>query len=102
MAGDSSQETPQSPEEQPAYVRQELDQEDISHEGDYRQPDPSSSESASMHMGAVDTEVVPVTPPMSGPADLVGEHNENAQGNETGHTQTGGETVDPRDELTPG
>lgn len=102
MTGEGTQGVPQSPEEQPAYVRQELDQDEITHEGDYRQPGTDSDESASMHLGAVDTEVVPVTPPMSGPADLVGERNENAQGNETGHTQTGEETVDPRDELTPG
>lgn len=102
MTGDSNVETPQSPEVQPKYVRQELDQELISHEGDYRQPEPDSGENGSMHLGAVDTEVVPITPPMAGPADLVGEHNENAQGNETGHTQVGEETIDPRSELTPG
>lgn len=102
MTRDGNQETPQSPEEQAPYVREELDQDQISHIGAYRQSEPSSSRGGSMHMGAVDTEVVSITPPMAGPADLVGERDENAQGNETGHTRTGDETVDPRDELTPG
>ena len=36
---------------------------------------------------------------MSGPADLIGEHNENAQGNDGG---PGDEMIDPHEELTPG
>ena len=40
--------------------------------------------------------------PASGVLYLVGEHNGNAQGNETGTTSIGEESVDPRDELTPG
>ncbi len=96
--------TPSSPEKQQSYVREELDQENITHQGDYRaaQQSTSSVEQRSMHLGATDDEVVPITPPMAGPADLVGEKNENAQGNETGSTKIGEENVDPRDELTPG
>jgi hypothetical protein len=36
---------------------------------------------------------------MSGPADLLGEHNEDGQGNEGG---PGDEMIDPHEELTPG
>jgi hypothetical protein len=96
--------TPQSPEKQAEYVREELDQDMITHQGDYRQADAprKADRSPSHHLGATDDEVVPITPPMAGPADLVGKHNENAQGNETGSTELGEESIDPRDELTPG
>jgi hypothetical protein len=104
VAVDDQQVTPQSPEKQEDYVRDELDQEFITHQGDYRsaKATPDSSAQRGMHLGATDDEVVPITPPMAGPADLVGERNENAQGNETGNTEVGEESIDPRDELTPG
>jgi hypothetical protein len=103
---DSSKDTPQSPEGQQQYVREELDQEDITHRGDKREAPPSSAGQgeqahASRHLGAVDDEVVPVVPPMSGPADLVGEQNENAQGNESGKSDDE-ELFDPYDHITPG
>lgn len=93
--------TPQSPEKQDEYVREELDQDMITHQGDYRQ---ASSEAVapaerSKHLGATDDEVVPITPPMAGPADIVGEHDEDAQGNDG---KAGHEMIDPHDELTPG
>lgn len=92
---------PQSPEKHEEYVREDLDQDMITHQGDYRQPTetPKSPEQRSQHLGATDDEVVPILAPMSGPADVVGEHNENAQGNDT---ELGGEMIDPREELTPG
>jgi hypothetical protein len=104
VAKDDRAGAPQSPEKQDEYVRDELDQEFITHQGDYRtrRATPTSSEMRGKHLGATDDEMVPITPPMSGPADLVGERNQNAQGNETGNTQVGEEDVDPRDELTPG
>lgn len=102
MTGPRDEGTPQSPEVQPEYVREELDQDLVTHEGEYRNPAAGGQRGGGMHLGALDTEVVPITPPMSGPADLIGEHNENAQGNETGSTEIGEETLDPRDELTPG
>ncbi|HST06371.1 MAG TPA: hypothetical protein VLQ48_16790 [Chloroflexia bacterium] len=97
-------ETPQSPEKQAEYVRDELDQENITHQGDYRTAanNPRPNEIPSQHLGATDDEVVPITPPMAGPADLVGKKNVDAQGNEDGDTEVGEETYDPRDELTPG
>ncbi len=102
MTSQRDEETPQSPEVQPEYVREELDQELVTHEGHYRNPEAHGPRGGGMHLGAVDTEVVPIVPPMSGPADLLGEKNENAQGNETGSTEIGEEMLDPRDELTPG
>jgi len=104
VAVDDQQVTPQSPEKQEDYVREELDQEFITHQGDYRSAEakPDAAAHRGKHLGATDDEVVPITPPMAGPADLVGERNENAQGNEAGSTEVGEESVDPRDELTPG
>ena len=104
MARDDHEGAPQSPEKQDEYVRDELDQEFITHQGDYRaaRSAPTSSQLRGKHQGATDDEVVPITPPMAGPADLVGEKNIDAQGNETGSTTVGEEDVDPRDELTPG
>ncbi len=102
-ADHAHEETPQSPEKQEDYVREELDQDNITHQGEYRPAQASAvTGKRGTHLGATDDEVVPNVPPMAGPSDLVGEHNENAQGNESGSTDIGEETVDPRDELTPG
>ena len=102
MTAQRNEETPQSPEVHPEYVREELDQELVTHQGEYRQPEANGPRGGGMHLGALDTEVVPIVPPMAGPADVVGEKNQNAQGNESGSTEIGEETLDPRDELTPG
>jgi hypothetical protein len=97
------EETPQSPEVQEPYVREELDQDDVTHIGNRRPPNGREpGEDYYEHLGANEDEVVPVIPPMAGPADLVGEKRQNAQGNETGDTEIGEELVDPREELTPG
>ena len=105
MRTESGSGTPKSPEVQEPYVREELDQDMMTHQGDYRKA-PAGPLTPEMrrrkHLGATEDENVPVLPPMSGPADLVGEEDENAQGNETGKTKIGEEAVDPRDELTPG
>lgn len=105
MSGESSGGIPRSPEAQEPYVREELDQDLVTHRGDYRAASQEKQDTADgnrMHLGAVDDEVVPVVPPMSGPADLVGEKDIDAQGNETGDTEVGEELIDPRDSLTPG
>ncbi|HYO48929.1 MAG TPA: hypothetical protein VEW94_03675 [Chloroflexia bacterium] len=101
---DEGEGTPQSPEVQDRYVRDELDQDQVTHQGDYRSQGTKRHDGDDYysHLGATDDEVVPVLPPMTGPADVVGEHNENAQGNETGDTKIGEELIDPREELTPG
>jgi hypothetical protein len=99
----SGEETPKSPETQPEYVKDELDQDTMSHQGELRKAPPGGQpKSGGKHLGAVEDEESPVIPPMSGPADLVGERDMNGQGNETGQTEVGEELFDPRDELTPG
>src|SRR5262249_18379232 len=81
MAQESQSGALSSPENQDDAVRQELDQEFITHQGDYRtSKTPAGANQRGKHLGATDDEVVPVTPPMAGPADLVGERNPNAQG----------------------
>jgi hypothetical protein len=102
QANDTEAGTPQSPETQEEYVREELDQDMISHQGEYRRQansTPTAAADRSKHLGATDDEVVPITPPMAGPADLLGERNEDAQGNDG---DLGDEMIDPREELTPG
>lgn len=84
----SDPKTPQSPEEYPAHVREELNQEAISHEGESRPAD--EQETMSHHLGAAETEPTPVTPPMTGPEKLIeGDENEELD-------------IDPRQELTGG
>ncbi len=103
MTKDNTQDVPASPEAQSPDVREELDQDLITHQGDWRKP-PTGPLPATrdQHLGALDDENVSITPPMSGPADLVGGQDQDAQGNETGTTEVGEETLDPRDLLTPG
>ncbi len=104
MANETKPSTPESPEVQEEYVREELEQDDVSHAGEWRTGSTAqqNNEDASKSLGATEDEVVPIVAPMSGPADVVGEKRQNAQGNESGHTEIGEENVDPRDELTPG
>ncbi len=106
MADQNSEGTPESPEGQREYVREELDQDQVTHRGDKREA-PNNHQAhkensgQSQHMGAVDDEVVPVVPPMSGPADLVGEKNQDAQGNNNGNSEDE-DLFDPYDHITPG
>ena len=79
---------PQSPETQPPDVREQLGQEQISHDGTAQRgghPHPRT-----WQQGALETEVTPITPPMRGPADLVSPE------------QDDDDLIDPADELTPG
>lgn len=80
---------PRSPEVQPAPVRDQLDQTLTTHEGTERESE-AADPGSSAHMGAVDTEVTPVMPPMSGPDDLVGSED------------VDDDLVDPAAEITPG
>lgn len=78
MQEDHSQDTPQSPETQPADVREELNQENVTHQGQAR-PAEGAGPTPSSHFGAVEDEQsghvdqVPVTPPMEGPYNLIGD-----------------------------
>ncbi|MEO6457519.1 MAG: hypothetical protein ABIO92_04500 [Chloroflexia bacterium] len=106
MSNQNSEGIPASPEGQSEYVREELDQDQVTHRGDKReapdkQPPQKEDTGQSKHMGAVDDEVVPVVPPMSGPADIVGEKDQNAQGNDNGNSEDE-DLFDPYDHITPG
>lgn len=85
---------PQAPETQPADIREQLHQENISKQGQPRDaagvgPEPDS------HFGAVEddrsghVDMTPVTPPMEGPYNLVGGEEDNLQDMD----------VDPQDEI---
>ncbi len=79
---------PASPEVQKPAVRQELEQEDVSHEG--HKSDPSHDKSdAQKHMGAMEDNVTNVMPPYDGPSDLISKNE-------------GDQNISSRNELTPG
>ncbi len=82
----ADQKVPQSPEEYPAEVREALHQSEVSHEGEARE---GGDDKMSNHMGAVETEPSPVTPPMDGPSQVT-------QGT------LDDEGIDPREELDGG
>ncbi|MDQ4077449.1 MAG: hypothetical protein M3220_14530 [Chloroflexota bacterium] len=77
---------PQSPEEYPEDVREELDQTDMTHVGEARE---DGDEEMDDHMGARETETTSATPPMTGPSKLT-----------KGTTEDMG--IEPREELTGG
>ena len=89
MANAGEPGVPQSPETQPPAVREQLDQDLITHEGAARSGDAAES-GTSEHLGAVESEVTTNMPPVSGSADLVSPQEQ--QDN----------VVDPADEMTPG
>ena len=82
--------TPTSPEVQPAHVREELDQDNVTHEGETAEPAKTDDDS-STHMGALEENVTSVMPPVSGPSDFVSEGQKKDD-----------KTINPGDELTPG
>ena len=99
MAAQTGSGTPKSPEDQDADVREELEQDMVTHQGDYRKPRTGPLEVKVHghkvgHLGATEDENVPVLPPMTGPYDLIGEDDEGNEDEEEG--------IEPRDELTPG
>jgi hypothetical protein len=87
--------TPQSPPTQPADVRDELHQENISKQGTPRDASDAGAEMDS-HFGAVEdtgtgeSDQQTVTPPMDGPYNVTGGENEQD------------EDVDPQDEIMGG
>ena len=89
MAGEGEAQLPQSPETQPLDVREQLSQDQISHDGAARSG-AGTTPGTSAHQGAVEDEMTPVMPPMRGPDDLVDE-DDSAE-----------ELIDPADEITPG
>ena len=94
MADKSTDPIPQAPEVQPDEVRDELDQDQVSHEG-RREANRGGKPSA--HLGATDEQMTPITPPMHGPGNLVGP-DAGASRDES----TDAPLIDPVDEITPG
>jgi hypothetical protein len=94
---DQQSTAPQSPETQPADVREELDQDNVTHEGQQRSAADAGATPTS-HFGAVEddstghSDQVPVTPPMAGPANLI----DDREGEDPSVI------VDPQDEITGG
>jgi hypothetical protein len=88
MSNDAGKFTPASPEEQPADVRQALDQELITHQGKKVQPPKDKAEPQS-YMGAKEENVTPIQPPMTGASKVTEEAEDESN-------------VNPRNELTPG
>ncbi|HET7079320.1 MAG TPA: hypothetical protein VFM49_17945 [Chloroflexia bacterium] len=95
MADKSTDPVPQSPEVQPADVREELDQTQVSHEG---RQEATRGGKPSTHMGATEDAVTPVVPPMRGPGNLVGPEAAGDSRDEP----TDEQLIDPVDEITPG
>lgn len=93
--------TPPAPEVQKEYVRDELHQGQVTHRGEKREAPAATPEPGSQHLGAVDDEVVPVVPLMRGPADLVGEDDEESQGN-SADSDDEEDLFDPYENITPG
>ena len=94
MQDDQSGGAPQAPETQPADVREQLGQENISKVGDARTADDAGA-TPSSHFGAVEDEasghsdMQVVTPPMEGAYNIVGGDDQNKQDMD----------VDPQDEI---
>ena len=93
MQEDNAMDTPQSPETQPAEVREELHQENISKQGQPRTADDAGATQSS-HFGAVEDDAsghsdqVTVTPPMEGPYNVTGDDADHQSMD-----------VDPQDEI---
>lgn len=94
MSQRTSNDAPQAPETQPANVREQLDQENISKVGDGRTAADAGAQQDS-GFGAVEDEKTGhsdqqvVTPPMNGPYNIVGGEDQNKQDSD----------VDPQDEI---
>ena len=95
MTDKSTDPIPQSPEVQPAQVREELDQDQVSHEG-HREA--TRGGKPSTHLGATEDAVTPVVPPMRGPGNLVGP----AAAGDSRDESPDDQLIDPVDEITPG
>lgn len=94
MPENNAEHVPQSPEVQPPAVREQLHQDNMTHRGTEEQVRPGQS---AEHLGAAETEVTPVVPPMRGPGNLVGN---TAPGDAADSDDD--DLIDPADEITPG
>jgi hypothetical protein len=91
MTDENKNSSPTSPETQPARVREELNQDEVTHQGVPAEPAQDQSNPQS-YMGAKEENVTPVMPPLTGPSDLTGDER----------TSDKNPDVHPQDELTPG
>lgn len=91
MSEEINRPTPASPETQPGAVRDELQQRDVSHQGQKLEASPEADD-AQKHMGATEDQVTPVTPPMEGPANLTSQED----------SSPANDSIDPQTEITPG
>ncbi len=91
MTQNNDNPTPTSPETQPTGVRDELDQEDVTHQGSPVEP-ARSGDATQSYMGATEENVTPIMPPVSGPAVVTGDEKPSDKNPD----------INPRDELTPG
>jgi len=92
MAEKQNPAIPAAPETQPSDVREELNQTDVTHQG--TQGPAAATGGASAKLGAVETEVTPMTPPMAGPGNLVDDTHKGQAADNMG--------VNPREELSEG
>ncbi|MDQ2808824.1 MAG: hypothetical protein M3Z04_18255 [Chloroflexota bacterium] len=90
--------TPASPEVQPPAVRRDLQQTGVTHQGD---PLPTDSATQSDSMGATEEQVTPVQPPVSGPANLVGDSVPAGDPRDSA-SEDDEPLIDPADMITPG
>jgi len=90
--------TPASPEVQPPAVRRDLHQTGVTHEGT---PLPADSSSQSGSMGATEEQVTSVQPPVSGPANLVGDNVPAGDPRDSADADDE-PLIDPADMITPG
>lgn len=91
MTDENKHPSPTSPETQSARVRDELNQDDVTHQGVPLEPARDKSRPQS-YMGAKEENVTPVMPPVTGPTDLTGDEQASDKNPD----------VHPQDELTPG
>ncbi len=95
MQEDRSPNVPQSPETQSADVREELHQENVTHEGQPRSAE-DAGPTPSSHFGAVEddqaghVDQTPVTPPMEGPYNVVDGTDEKQSTDVDPHTEIPG------------
>ena len=95
MPENDAERVPQSPEVQPPAVREQLHQDNMTHRGTEERV---RAGGPAEHLGADETEVTPIVPPMRGPGNLVG----GTAPGEAGANSEDDDLIDPADEITPG
>ncbi len=80
---------PASPEVEPAEVRKELHQTDVTHKGVPVEP-AKNPDDVQSYMGAKEENVTPVRAPVTGPTHLIESDSDN------------NDDLEPRTEITPG